>query len=323
MAKRRVTDIARERGLDPNEVARRLFEAGVPIQRDMVDEVAAARALAGSRPTASAKNGQKRRPGAPPARPATSARAAAPAAPVQNAHPQAIVTPPPAPPAENRPPRERDPRTGIARPPARAGSAPTSRPARAARAPTAASAPTALRAPPAPAARAPAARRAATARPAARAPTARVAAVAPVAPRCRPSRPHRSAVAARSAACRRARSAASSSTPRPPGRRASASSAAGAATQRPEREERPVVRPTGPVTVHSGVTVKELAEKLSVSTAEIIKTMMGLGEFVTITQSLTDDAVGLIGEEYGREITIQHAEEEVDEPPSRTRRTRW
>ena len=71
MAKRRVTDIARERGLDPNEVARRLFEAGVPIQRDMVDEVAAARALAGSRPTASAKNGQKRRPGAPPARPQT------------------------------------------------------------------------------------------------------------------------------------------------------------------------------------------------------------------------------------------------------------
>ncbi len=88
----------------------------------------------------------------------------------------------------------------------------------------------------------------------------------------------------------------------------------GRGDQRPDREERPVVRPTGPVTVHSGVTVKELAEKLSVSTAEIIKTMMGLGEFVTITQSLTDDAVGLIGEEYGREITIQHAEEEVDEP---------
>ena len=48
MAKRRIVEIARERGLDPNEVARVLFEAGVPIQRDMVDEVAAARALAGS-----------------------------------------------------------------------------------------------------------------------------------------------------------------------------------------------------------------------------------------------------------------------------------
>ena len=36
MAKRRVTDIARERGLDPNEVARVLFEAGVPMARDMV-----------------------------------------------------------------------------------------------------------------------------------------------------------------------------------------------------------------------------------------------------------------------------------------------
>src|SRR5918911_1727752 len=63
MAKRRVTDIARERGLDPNEVARRLFEAGVPIRGDTVDEAAAARALAGSRP---AGNGQKRPSGPPP-----------------------------------------------------------------------------------------------------------------------------------------------------------------------------------------------------------------------------------------------------------------
>ena len=51
MAKRRITDIARERGLDPNEVAARLFEAGVAIRGDLVDEAAAARALAGSRPT--------------------------------------------------------------------------------------------------------------------------------------------------------------------------------------------------------------------------------------------------------------------------------
>ena len=50
MAKRRITDIARERGLDPNEVAARLFEAGVAIRGDLVDEAAAARALAGSRP---------------------------------------------------------------------------------------------------------------------------------------------------------------------------------------------------------------------------------------------------------------------------------
>ncbi|MFM7552286.1 MAG: translation initiation factor IF-2, partial [Actinomycetota bacterium] len=55
------------------------------------------------------------------------------------------------------------------------------------------------------------------------------------------------------------------------------------------------------------------AEKLGVSTAEIIKTMMGLGEFVTITQSLTDDAIELIAAEYERPVTIQSAEEEIED----------
>ena len=80
-----------------------------------------------------------------------------------------------------------------------------------------------------------------------------------------------------------------------------------------EREEKVVVRPTGPVTVPSGVTVKEYAEKLGVSTAEIIKMMMGLGEFVTITQSLTDEAIELIATEFERPVTIKSAEEEIDD----------
>ena len=63
----------------------------------------------------------------------------------------------------------------------------------------------------------------------------------------------------------------------------------------------------------SGVTVKEYAEKLGVSTAEIIKMMMGLGEFVTITQSLTDDAIELIATEFERPVTIKSAEEEIDD----------
>ena len=40
--------------------------------------------------------------------------------------------------------------------------------------------------------------------------------------------------------------------------------------------------------------------------------MMGLGELVGITQSLTDDAVELIGTELEREITITHAADEVE-----------
>jgi translation initiation factor IF-2 len=76
------------------------------------------------------------------------------------------------------------------------------------------------------------------------------------------------------------------------------------------REEAPL--PTGPITVRSGVTVKDLAAALGVSTSIVIKTMMGLGELVTITQTLTDDAVELIGSELEREITIQHAEDEAE-----------
>ena len=55
MPKKRVADIARERGLEPAEVARRLAVAGVKLSGDTVDEAAAARALGGSRP---ARNGK-------------------------------------------------------------------------------------------------------------------------------------------------------------------------------------------------------------------------------------------------------------------------
>jgi translation initiation factor IF-2 len=80
------------------------------------------------------------------------------------------------------------------------------------------------------------------------------------------------------------------------------------------KQPREVVAPTGPVTVPSGVTVRELSQALGIPVAQIIKIMMGLGEMVQITQSLPDDAVQLIGTEVGREITIKHADEEEVEP---------
>ena len=82
----------------------------------------------------------------------------------------------------------------------------------------------------------------------------------------------------------------------------------------PPKQPREVVQPTGPVTVPSGVTVRELSQALGVPVAEIIKIMMGFGEMVQITQSLTDDAVQLIGAAVEREITIKHAGEEEVEP---------
>jgi translation initiation factor IF-2 len=81
---------------------------------------------------------------------------------------------------------------------------------------------------------------------------------------------------------------------------------------RPEQKKE-VEQPTGPVKVPSGVTVKDLAEALGISPARIITMMMSAGEMVTLTVSLSDDAVELIGSELKREITIQHASDEVDE----------
>jgi translation initiation factor IF-2 len=84
----------------------------------------------------------------------------------------------------------------------------------------------------------------------------------------------------------------------------------------PTKQPREVVAPTGPVTVPSGVTVRELSQALGIPVAQIIKIMMGFGEMVQITQSLPDDAVQLIGTEVGREITIKHAGDEEVEPES-------
>ena len=68
-----------------------------------------------------------------------------------------------------------------------------------------------------------------------------------------------------------------------------------------------------PVTVPSGATVKDFADALEMSPTEIIKTMMKLGEMVTITQSLSDDAMAILADEFERMVEIRHAEEETDE----------
>ena len=87
----------------------------------------------------------------------------------------------------------------------------------------------------------------------------------------------------------------------------------GAATNAPPRQQ-PVAAPTGPVTVPSGVSVKDLPAALGITVAQIIKIMMGLGEMVTITQSLSDESVVLIAAEVDREIVIKHAADDDSEP---------
>ncbi len=260
MAKRRIVEIARERGLDPNEVARVLFEAGVPIQRDMVDEVAAARALAGSKPK---KAPVKKKAVASPV--ARKSAADAPPPDPAAAHPNAIKIEPPAPPKEKKPTTsaesgaERAPRSDAPRQARTTGGSRFAPPP-----------------PPGDAA----------------APFGR-------------SRPQRGVPQGK-----KRRVVIDSQAARGPRER---NVRGGDRGRGEEREEKVVVRPTGPVTVPSGVTVKEYAEKLGVSTAEIIKMMMGLGEFVTITQSLTDEAIELIATEFERPVTIKSAEEEIDD----------
>jgi translation initiation factor IF-2 len=80
------------------------------------------------------------------------------------------------------------------------------------------------------------------------------------------------------------------------------------------KERREVVHPTGPVTVESGVSVRDLSQALGTPAAQIIKIMMNLGKMVQITQSLSDDEVELIAAEVGREITIKHVADEDEEP---------
>ena len=82
----------------------------------------------------------------------------------------------------------------------------------------------------------------------------------------------------------------------------------------PKRERQEVAPPTGPATVPSGVSVRDLSQALGVPAAQIIKIMMGLGQMVQITQSLSDEEVELIGAELGREITIKHAADEEELP---------
>src|SRR6476469_3953227 len=86
-----------------------------------------------------------------------------------------------------------------------------------------------------------------------------------------------------------------------------------AARPKTPREVAPI---TGPVTVESGVSVRDLSQALGVPAPKIIMFMMGLGKAVTITQTLADEEVELVAAELApeREITIKHAADDDEEP---------
>jgi translation initiation factor IF-2 len=99
---------------------------------------------------------------------------------------------------------------------------------------------------------------------------------------------------------------------RPPRRR-------GGRRRRPLLEE-PPMGPATPVEpeatrVNSGATVREVAETLGLAPAEVIKKLMMMGEMATLTQTLTDDSVRAIADEYDRKLEIVSAADEEPEEP--------
>jgi translation initiation factor IF-2 len=85
-------------------------------------------------------------------------------------------------------------------------------------------------------------------------------------------------------------------------------------TPRREGPRQPAAAPTGPVSVESGVSVRDFSQALGVPMQNIIKSLMTLGVMKTATQSLTDEEVELIAAELEREVTIKHAADEEEAP---------
>jgi translation initiation factor IF-2 len=101
--------------------------------------------------------------------------------------------------------------------------------------------------------------------------------------------------------------------PRPPRRR-------GGRRRRPLLEEPPLKAPEAPepeaIKVPSGATVREVGELLGLGGADVIKKLMTMGEMATLTQTLSDETVRAIADEFDRKIEIVTAAEEESEKPA-------
>ncbi len=75
------------------------------------------------------------------------------------------------------------------------------------------------------------------------------------------------------------------------------------------------IQETDLVRVNSGSTVKDVAEYLGAPVPEIIKKLMMLGEMATLTQTLSDDAIQVLADEFEKKIEIVHAADDVEVEP--------
>ncbi|MGZ4202391.1 MAG: translation initiation factor IF-2 [Thermoleophilaceae bacterium] len=75
------------------------------------------------------------------------------------------------------------------------------------------------------------------------------------------------------------------------------------------------VREESATRINSGATVKEVAESLGLGAPEVIKKLMELGEMATLTQTLSDDAIQVLADEFEKKIEIVRTADEVEEEP--------
>ena len=85
----------------------------------------------------------------------------------------------------------------------------------------------------------------------------------------------------------------------------------------PEPAAEPAPAPAATIRVHRGITVKDFADKIDRAPAEIVKLLLSAGEMVTVTQSMSDEAVELAADELGVDVEIvEPGREEEEEPPA-------
>ena len=72
----------------------------------------------------------------------------------------------------------------------------------------------------------------------------------------------------------------------------------------PTIEANPDISVEGLVRVPRGVTVQDLADRLGQPAGDLIRVLMQMGEMLTATQSMSDEAVALLAEEIGANIEV-------------------
>lgn len=78
-----------------------------------------------------------------------------------------------------------------------------------------------------------------------------------------------------------------------------------------ERPSRPEEKKLMELTVPAGITVKELAEKIGKPVSQVIKTLITLGEMITMNEVLSELSISVLGEEFGYKIDVVSSEQEI------------